>query len=189
MGQRIVILCMALGLSTSLAQSFYEDSLYLRGQKLYFLSTQSEKYLQETERVFEMLIRRYGPHPPLQMYLYGITALKARYASNLLKKREYLFTAIAQMDAQVERTPDDIEVRFIRGSFYYYLPFFLGKRKFAQSDLKSVASLLLRYPDQYTKRYSGEVLRAIVSFLRETEWLEEEQLAQLEKIYFRRGAL
>ncbi|MCX7605695.1 MAG: hypothetical protein N2170_00310 [Bacteroidia bacterium] len=170
-------------MSNLLAQDFYQDTLYQRAQKVYFLAVQSERYLPLAETLFHTLIHRYGPQPALQMYTYGITALKARYALNPLKKREYLYQAFAQMDAQVQRTPHDVEVRFLRGSFYYYLPFFLGKRSAAQDDIRTLTRLLLSQPEVYKKRYQEEVLRAIVGFLQRTGWIEEEMIDRLRTVY------
>lgn len=168
---------------TAQAQSFYADLLYRQAQRLYFQAVQEEKYMPQAEAAVQTLLRRYGPEPPLQMYLYGLTALKARYAWNPLDKGRYFRQAVAQMDAQVARTPDDVEVRFLRGSFYYYLPAFLGKREAARQDLATVASLLQAHPDLYRTRYSPEVLQAIVGFLRQSGWIPKEQMQRLEVLY------
>jgi len=173
---------MLLGMAVQ-AQSFYADPLYRQAQRLYFQAVQEEKYMSQAEAAFQTLIRRYGPEPPLQMYLYGLTALKARYAWNPLDKGRYFRQAVAQMDAQVARTPDEVEVRFLRGSFYYYLPAFLGKRDAAREDLAKVASLLQLHSDLYRTRYAPEVLQAIVSFLRQSGWIPKEQLKALESLY------
>lgn len=162
---------------------FYSDSLYRRAQRLYFLAVQSERYLAEAQKAFQSLIQRYGPQPPLQMYLYGLTALKARYSLNPLKKRDYFFQAVSQMDATVERYPEDVEIRFLRGSFYYYLPSFLGKRKAAEDDLRTLTHLLLSQPEVWRKRYDPEVLRAIVSFLKQSGWIDISQISRLESLY------
>lgn len=170
--------------SLAAAQTLYSDTLYHRLQKLYFLSVQSEQYLSQTEQVVEQLIQQHGPLPPLQMYKYGVLALKARYATNLLRKRDYLFESMAKMDAQVERTPDDPEVRFLRGSFYYYLPGFLGKKTAARTDINAIAELLLRNSSLYKERYQPQVLQAILGFISETGWVEESVIGQLRRIYF-----
>lgn len=164
-------------------RDFYADTAYHRAQKLYFLAVQSEEYMEEAEKAFQALIRRYGPQPPLQMYLYGLTALKARYALNPLRKKDYFFQAVSQMDAAVRQYPEDVEVRFLRGSFYYYLPFFMGKRKEAEEDLRTLTRLLLKNPDLYRKRYTTEVLRAIVHFLDQVSWLDAKDKAQLKRLY------
>ncbi|RMF49125.1 MAG: hypothetical protein D6750_06565 [Bacteroidetes bacterium] len=168
---------------TAQAQSFYSDSLYRQAQRWYFLAVQEESYLPRAEAAFHALIRRYGPQSPLQMYLYGLLALKARYAWNPLKKGEYFRQAVASMDALVARSPDDPEVRFLRGTFYYYLPAFLGKREAARQDLAAVANLLQAQPHLYRTRYSAEVLRAILGFLRQSGWIPPDQLQTLESLY------
>lgn len=165
------------------AQDFYSDTLYWRLQRLYFLSVGSSSYLPQAEASLAPLIQRYGPQPVLQMYKYGILALKARYESNLLRKRDYLFESMAKMDAQVERTPDDPEVRFLRGSFYYYLPGFLGKKREAQADVAAIAQLLLQNPDLYRARYQPKVLEAIVGFLESTGWVEASLIQKLQRAY------
>ena len=166
-----------------MAQSPLQDPLYKRLQRLYFLSAQNATYLKAFEDTLQILIQRYGPYPSLQMYRYGGLALKARYSSNLLEKKDYLYTAMASMDAQVARTPQDIEVRFIRGSFYYYLPFFLGKRKAAQDDIHTLAHLLEAQSQELIRLYDREVLRAMVEFLAQTGWVEEERVRRLRRLY------
>jgi hypothetical protein len=108
-----------------MSQTPHYAPLYKRLQRLYFLSVQNATYLQPFEGTLQILAARYSPYPTIQMYRYGALALKARYATNLLKKKDYLYTAIASMDAQVARTPNDPEVRFLRGSLYYYHPLLL----------------------------------------------------------------
>jgi len=159
------------------------DPVYKRLQRLYFLSAQNASYFQAFEDTLQLLIRRYGPYPSLQMYRYGALALKARYTSNLLEKKDYLYSAIASMDAQVKRTPNDLEVRFIRGSFYYYLPFFLGKRKAAQEDVKAMVRLLQDQSATLKTLYDKEVLQAIVEFLAQTDWVEKEEIDKLRRLY------
>jgi len=166
-----------------MSQTPHHDPMYKRLQRLYFLSAQSETYLKAFEDTLQLLIQRYGPYPGLQMYRYGGLALKARYSSNLIEKKNYLFTAMASMDAQVDRTPNDIEVRFIRGSFYYYLPFFLGKRKSAQEDIKIIAQLLQSQSSTLKALYDEEVLQAIVEFLDQTGWISEEQIREIRRLY------
>lgn len=164
-------------------EDFYADSAYRRAQKLYFLAVQSEQYMPEAEKAFHALIQRYGPQAPLQMYLYGLTALKARYSLNPLRKRDYFYEAVSQMDAAVRQHPDDVELRFLRGSFYYYLPFFMGKRKEAEDDLRTLTRLLLNNPELYRKRYASEVLGAIISFLEQSGWIQEKEVMQLRRLY------
>ena len=165
-----------------MSQTPHYDPLYKRLQRLYFLSAQNETYLPAFEDTLQLLIQRYGPYPSLQMYRYGSLALKARYSSNLIEKKNYLFTAIASMDAQVARTPDDIEVRFIRGSFYYYLPFFLGKRKSAQEDINAIAQILQSQSSMLKALYDREVLQAIVEFLDQTGWVSEERIREIRRV-------
>ncbi len=166
-----------------MAQTPHSDPDYKRLQRLYFLSAQNSTYLPAFEDTLQLLLRRYGPYPSLQMYRYGALALKARYTSNLMQKKDYLYTAMASMDAQVSRTPDDIEVRFLRGSFYYYLPFFLGKRKDAREDIEAISRLLESQPAKLKELYDREVLQAITEFLSQTGWIEEERANTIRQLY------
>ncbi|MCS7296740.1 MAG: hypothetical protein RMK19_00730 [Bacteroidia bacterium] len=170
-------------MSAQTSSNFYADTAYRRAQKLYFLAVQSEEYLEEAEKAFQSLISRYGRQDPLLMYLHGLTALKARYALNPLKKRDYFYEAVRQMDAIVQKTPNDVEIRFLRGSFYYYLPFFLGKRAQAEEDLRTLTLLLLKNVDTYRKRYSYEALKAIIGFLEQSRWIEDEKIKKIKEIY------
>ncbi len=166
---------------TLMSQTPHHDPLYKRLQRLYLLSVQNATYLQPFEDTLQILTARYGTYPTIQMYRYGALALKARYATNLLEKKDYLYAAIASMDAQAARTPNDPEVRFIRGSFYYYLPFFLGKRKAAQDDIQTLVTLL--ETQDLTQLYDKEVLRAMVDFIAQTGWVEETRIKKLRQRY------
>lgn len=166
-----------------MSQTPHHDPLYKRLQRLYLLSVQNATYLQPFEDTLQILAARYGPYPTIQMYRYGALALKARYATNLLEKKDYLYAAIASMDAQVARTPNDPEVRFIRGSFYYYLPSFLGKRKAAQDDIQTLVTLLETQTQDLTQLYDKEVLRAMVDFIAQTGWVEETRIEKLRQRY------
>jgi len=46
---------------------------------------------------------------------------------------------LARMEEAVRRMPEDLEVRFVRGSTSDHLPFFFGRGKVAAEDLKFVA--------------------------------------------------
>jgi len=168
---------------TLMSQTPHHDPLYKRLQRLYLLSVQNATYLQPFEDTLQILTARYGTYPTIQMYRYGALALKARYATNLLEKKDYLYAAIASMDAQAARTPNDPEVRFIRGSFYYYLPFFLGKRKAAQDDIQTLVTLLETQTQDLTQLYDKEVLRAMVDFIAQTGWVEETRIKKLRQRY------
>jgi len=166
-----------------MSQTPHHDPLYKRLQRLYFYAAQNVAYLKPFEDTLQLLVKRYGPYPTIQMYRYGALALKARYTTNLLQKKDYLYTSMASMDAQVARTPNDPEVRFIRGSFYYYLPFFLGKRKAAQDDILTLSTLLETQAPQLTLLYDKEVLRAMTEFIAQTGWVEEERIKKLQQLY------
>ncbi|MCS7161997.1 MAG: hypothetical protein NZ958_01530 [Bacteroidia bacterium] len=177
----LVELCMAAQVGTG--TDIYGDTAYTQAQRLYFAAVQAETYVDKAVAAFQTLKRRYGEVPVIQAYLYGLLALQARYAFNPFKKAAYFQQAVAGLDSLVNRYPSDPEVRFLRGTFYFYLPSFLGKRAEAQKDISELTDLLLRYSPAYRAKYHPEILKAIIDFLAGTGWVAKEKIAALRKLY------
>ena len=65
--------------------------------------------------------------------------LKAAHAP-LLEKSGLAHQGLAYEDKAVAQTPNDLEVRFLRGVTCYRLPKFMGHSETASSDLAYVAA-------------------------------------------------
>ncbi|MEN2993250.1 MAG: hypothetical protein ABDH91_06825 [Bacteroidia bacterium] len=174
---------LGMALQVGMGAEIYADAAYTQAQRLYFAAVQSETYVDTAVAAFQALKRRYGEMPTIQAYLCGLLALRARYALNPFKKAAYFQQAVAGLDSLVNRYPSDPEVRFLRGTFYFYLPGFLGKRAEAQKDIADLTDLLLRHTLAYRAKYHPEVLKAIIDFLAGTGWVAKEKIAALRKLY------
>lgn len=81
------------------------------------------------------------------MYKYGILALKARYESNLLRKRNYLYESMAKMDAQVQRTLMTRRCGFCGGRFTITYPASWVKRLLRARILQRLLSFFCKIPN------------------------------------------
>lgn len=145
-------------------------------RKDYFASINNEKAAEK----FYVNLKKKSPTDPLVMAYYGSAqALRAKHAFNPYNKISYLKSGLKTLEAAVNKSPDNLEIRFLRFSLEHYIPAFLGYSKHLETDKKKIIYLIqLKKFDPKDK----ELLNNLLKFMKETKRCSAEEIAILDNI-------
>jgi hypothetical protein len=132
-------------------------------RKRYYAAVNSAKI---TDKLYEELQSASVKPAIVQAYIGSLEALKAKHAYNPYSKLQYLKQADQSMRQAVKADPDNIEIRFLRFSYQYYVPEFLGYSTHKEVDVQVIVKELLagNFPPA-----DKALMKQIVGFLEETK--------------------
>lgn len=114
---------------------------------------------------------------PLYTAYYGSAkAVMAKHAWNPYRKLDYLKSGLQYIEDAVRRSPDNLEIRFLRFSIEYYLPSFLGMSKHLDEDGKKMLGLI---ESNRAGIDDPVLLKNIVDFLKKSGRYNARELAAL----------
>jgi hypothetical protein len=117
-------------------------------------------------------------NPLMLAYFGSAQALKARFAWNPYNKLSYLSEGLKTLKTAVSKSPDDLEIRFLRFTLVHYLPAFLGYGEILIDDRKKIVQLV-------SKKHFGSVdkilLKNLINFMESSKRCSEQEMAILEK--------
>jgi len=143
-------------------------------RKEYYAAVNNAK---ASEKLYDEL-RAKGSSDPLVMAYYGSAqALRARHAFNPYHKLAYLKSGFRTLESAVIKSPDNLEIRFLRFSLEHYIPSFLGYSKHLESDKKKIVELAKRKEFGTMDR---ALLLNMLSFLKETKRYSNQEIAILD---------
>ncbi len=142
----------------------------------YYAAVQSAD---ETEKLYKELKRNTKPSPLIVAYTGSLEALRAKHALNPYNKLQYLKEADKTMKRAVKADPDNIEIRFLRYSYQYYVPEFLGYSENKEEDVKSIVALIKAGNFAQADK---SLVQNVVRFLEETKSVQKEDLKQLKQL-------
>jgi hypothetical protein len=132
-----------------------------------------------TEKLYKELKRNAKPSPLIVAYTGSLEALRAKHALNPYNKLQYLKEADNTMKRAVKADPDNIEIRFLRFSYQYYVPEFLGYSENKEEDVKSIVALIKAGNFAQADK---SLVQNVVRFLEETKSVQKEELRQLKQL-------
>lgn len=147
----------------NLSQQNKADTLLVKGRKLFHKSVENKKPLDEAISLFKELKTQPRLTALAQTYIGALEALKGKHATFPHQKLKWVKRGLKKMDQGVSEAPDDIEVRFVRASTCFHLPFFFGRKEQAQNDFKHIVQLL---PDHFEK-YPTTLIMNVIAFIEE----------------------
>lgn len=130
------------------------------------------------ERLYNRLKEEKSPDPLLQAYFGSVEALRAKHAFNPYNKIAYLKRGSKTLGKAVSRSPDNLEIRFLRFSLEHYVPAFLGYSKNLAADRKKIVELIR---NKQTDGISGGLLKNIVAFMKESGRCSAHEITILER--------
>lgn len=147
------------------------------GILLYYLSTEEEKYLEQSKTCFEGL-KTLKPEwiTIAEAYLATLTALKAKYTLWPINKLSYANTALSQLDKCVQKSPQNIEILYLRATLCHNLPALFNRKNTAIQDCKAICKYLKQSEHLYTKEFIQEV----VAFVKNTNYASPSEIQLLE---------
>lgn len=129
-----------------------------------------------TDKLYAELKKQAKPSPVILAYVGSLEALKAKHAYNPYYKIQYLKAADQTMRKAVKADPENIEIRFLRYSYQYYVPEFLGYSEDKSEDVAVIVAQLMA--GNYRKQ-DKELVKNMVGFLEETKAVSVTELAKL----------
>lgn len=93
------------------------------------------------EKFYKMLEPQASSSPLMLAYYGSAQAIMAKHAWNPCKKMEYVKSGLKTMETAVAKSPESLEIRFLRFSLEYYLPSFLGLSKHMEEDAAKMLEL------------------------------------------------
>ncbi len=119
-------------------------------------------------------------YPPIVLAYYGAAeTLIAKHSYNPYKKWKYLKDGLEKIEKAINKSPNSLEIRFIRFSILHYIPSFLGYSKEREEDLSIIYHLLLKR-DYSEVNFS--VQNGIKNFLLDSERLSKEKELMLKNL-------
>jgi len=109
-------------------------------------------------------------------YYGGVQALKAKHTFNPISKLSHLISGLNRLEEAIERSPDNLEIRFMRFSILDHVPGILGYSEERQKDLDKICTLLMQ------KNYSlinSEIQKGTAEYMIATDRLNEQQKTEV----------
>ncbi|HPN38117.1 MAG TPA: hypothetical protein PL041_06910 [Melioribacteraceae bacterium] len=157
----------------------YDDLQFLR--TTYYSAVENEDDVDKLEKFIQ---KKYGmsqeSYPPIVLaYIAGIEALKSKHSFWITTKYKYLVKSMDIFEKAVNKSPNDLEIRFMRFSILHYVPGIVGYSKEKESDLTMVYNLLIK---QTTNDLPKDIRMGMAQFLIDSDRLENKQIEELNKL-------
>lgn len=157
------------------AQDITQDTTtvnYLRNEFYAAIEDEDKTYLLENF-IINKYSEDYSKYTPLVLAYYGgVQALKAKHAFNPVSKLSYLISGLNRLEESIIKSPDNLEIRFMRFSILDHVPGILGYSEERQADQDKIYSLLLQ------KQYSAlnsQIQKGIAEYMIASDRLSIQQ--------------
>lgn len=138
------------------------------GRIYFYLAVENKEYIEKGEILFQELNTPTSEYKgEAQMYMAALEAIRAKNALWPSDKWSIANSALSKMDKTVSKYPENVEVRFIRASTCYYLPFFFNRKEQVKQDFVFLAQ---RIPQRY-KDYPKELIGNMCEFIVKSDYL------------------
>ena len=131
-----------------------------------------------TDSLYSALKSRNSSQPLIIAYIGTLEALKAKHSWNPYNKLKYVAQSQKTMQLAVNKSPEDIEIRFMRFSIQHYTPSFLGYSKDLNADRKMILKL---FRNRSFGQADKALIKNIASFMIESKRCTAEELSLLKK--------
>lgn len=151
---------------------------------VYYEAVENENKIEELEKI---IVNNYSTdltnYPSIILAYWGaVDALKAKHAFWPFTKLSLLNKSMELMGEALNKSPDDLEIRFMRFSILHFIPSILGYGEERDSDMEKITELI---KDNNTGSLDPSMQKGIIEFLIESGRLniKQENLMQ-EKLAF-----
>lgn len=151
------------------------------GRLYFYLSVEQKDFIHKGKTYLSSLGRSVEFSGFKEMYMAGLKALEAKYALWPLEKWQLANDALKEMDYIVKNHFEDPEIRFIRASTCYYLPFFFNRQNQVKEDFLFISKCLIEQKNINT--YPTHLLRNICSFILDSGILKGKEKNDLSAFY------
>ncbi len=143
----------------------------------YILSSESLKQAKNFIGTVERLApdfqhnKQYQQLDVFKSYHAAMLAVQARLSFNPFEQFAMVNSALDKLDILVHKHPENTEIRFVRASIGYHLPFFFNRLIQAEKDLQIIAEQI----QTIYKNYDPLLTSALAQFLLQTNCLTRNQ--------------
>jgi hypothetical protein len=132
-----------------------------------------------SEKFYNGLKAKKSSDPTIMAYFGTSQAIRAKHAFNPYNKITYLKSGIKTLEKAVGKSPENLEIRFLRFSLEHYIPSFLGFSKHLETDRKKIVELARQ------KKFGSmdmPLLLNLVNFMKETKRCSPAEIVILEQV-------
>ena len=149
-----LVLLFSLVGSSLLFSSTIENELLMEIREQLPLAFEDEN---ECERLYQKAIAVENPDPVLQGYIGAVYLAKSRHIS-IFQKLSFFNKGTDTLEAALKRSPEELELRFLRLTIQLNLPSFLGYSKNISSDKQFVLKNCRNAPPLLRERITNFVV-------------------------------
>lgn len=124
----------------------------------------------------------YSSYSPLILAYYGgIQALKAKHAFNPFSKLKYLISGLNRLEEAINKSPDNLEIRFMRFSILDHVPGILGYSEERETDKNKIINILLQ------RNYSSlnhKIQKGIAEYMVASDRLNDRQKTEIQDLIY-----
>ena len=181
-GLQLVFLIFSFSININASSTDPDSSTinYIRNEFYAAIEDEDDTYALE-KFIIKNYSEDYSDYPPIILAYYGgVQTLKAKHAFNPVSKLSHLISGLNRLEEAIKKSPDNLEIRFMRFSILDHVPGFLGYSDERESDKDKVCTLLMN------KNYSimnMEIQKGIVEYMLQTDRLTVEQRSKLSELY------
>lgn len=149
---------------------------YLRNEFYAAIEDESKTYSLE-EFIISKYSENYSDYSPLVLAYYGgIQTLKAKHDFNPISKLSHLISGLNRLEEAVNKSPDNLEIRFMRFSILDHVPGILGYSEEREADRNKICTLLLK-KDYFSLNY--EIQKGIAEYMISSDRLNDKQKTEI----------
>lgn len=164
-------------LLTLIFQTGYSHDLQ-KIRKDYIESIKDEK---SAIKLYDQLKSIKNPDPLIQAYLGSAQAVRAKHAWNPVNKLNFLKQGCNTLDLAVKRSPNQLEIRFLRFSLQHFLPPFLGYSTHLETDKDKILELIQKR--EVTRlQVDKEILKNMVNFMIDSKRCNAKEIVILRNV-------
>ena len=144
-------------------------------RKDYILAVKNEK---AADRLYQSLKDKDLSAPIILAYFGSAQAIRARHAFNPYNKIAFLKSGLTTLEKAVSKSPDNLEIRYLRFSLEHYIPAFLGFSKHLEEDKRMIINLTKQ------KKFGlmdKALLLNLRNFMKETKRCSKQEIATLDQ--------
>jgi len=116
--------------------------------------------------------------PIVLAYFGSAEAVRAKHAWSPYHKISYLKSGLKNLGNAIDKSPSNLEIRFLRFSLEHYIPSFLGYSKHLDIDRKRIIDLIQK---KQTDSIDKPLLNNIIAFMKESNRCTAAEIAILDK--------
>jgi hypothetical protein len=120
-----------------------------------------------------------NPDPVLLAYIASLEALKAKHSWSPISKLQYMEAHKKVMNDAVRKSPNNLEIRYLRFNIQYSVPSYLGYSSNLEEDKKFIIQAFLNKKFDTTNK---KLIQEVYNLMVQTKSVSAEEKLKMEKV-------